>query len=347
MKREVNAAYFALIMAAIIVLAGGPINTAFGSSSYTFTKITAQDDLTNYGGAINDHDQIVGSYRDWDGAIWKVYGFLYSPSQGKLTTLDYPGAKWTAPSAINDNGQIIGGYLINWPFRSFVYSSGTFHSIDVPGARTTTVSGINNQGDIVGSYEDGNGKSHGFILRFILGQTVLLRTIDYPSAVETFAAHVNNQGDIVGYYVDKSNVYHGWITHHLSTEKFNTIDFPQAKYTAPSGINDKGQIIGQYSYNSTGFDHSCFMYSKGAFKPIKTAGDDGPSYCTSINNYGEVVGNYYKGDVSHGFLFAQGRFHTFHSYGNHVTTLYGINNHGDIAGVFDQTGFLATKNDES
>ena len=87
-----------------------------------------------------------------------------------MTTIDIPGALATAPSKINDRGQIVGIYSTNATntkdpdaiVHGFVLDHGTVTTIDVPGAALTQATGINNRGEVVGDYVDTAGVWHGY-----------------------------------------------------------------------------------------------------------------------------------------------------------------------------------------
>jgi uncharacterized membrane protein len=135
-----------------------------------------------------------------------AHGFLLS--EGKLTTIDVPGALETYAFKINRRGQTLGSYL-DPEGRShlFLLSEGEFTTIDFPGAVQTFIdagnAGLNSRGDIVGDYCDAapcrfdNGTGHGF-LRSRDGE---FATIDVPGAVGTSAYGINARGDIVGPYM--------------------------------------------------------------------------------------------------------------------------------------------------
>src|SRR5438445_2488087 len=70
-----------------------------------------------------------------------------------FSDVDYPGAAWTAPSKINDAGQIVGQYLDGSGIRhGFLLSGGAYTTIDCPSPYTSQSGafGINNLGQIVG-----------------------------------------------------------------------------------------------------------------------------------------------------------------------------------------------------
>jgi probable HAF family extracellular repeat protein len=154
---------------------------------------------------INDHGQIVGFH--FDVAAESTRGFLLGshddPSaEGVFTAIDVPGAIDTLPSAIDNRGQIVGGYSdAGGTAHGFVRDkSGTFRTIDHPDAASgpdvgTLPSGVNNRGQVVGQYVDADLRCHGFLL-----SRGALTTIDDPDALSTTgASDINDRSQIVGF----------------------------------------------------------------------------------------------------------------------------------------------------
>jgi probable HAF family extracellular repeat protein len=179
----------------------------FSDGTYTTIDPPAALSRTDATG-INNYGQIVGWY--FDETYGLVHGFLFS--DGTYTTIDYPGALWTMPQAINDSGQIVGGYYdTNGLTHGFLFSDGTYTTIDCPNASSvghygTAATGINDSGQIVGGYYDTNRLGHGFLF-----SDGTYTTIDYPTALSgTAAAGINDSGQIVGAYWDASG-QHGFV----------------------------------------------------------------------------------------------------------------------------------------
>jgi probable HAF family extracellular repeat protein len=284
------------------------------SKNYNFTFTSFDDpDATNgtfglginninrFGTLINESlqiGQIVGYYVDSSPA---AHGFLYQA--GIFSSIDYPGAKYTYASGINDNNQIVGIYVdTNLHDHGFLYqlaATPAFSSIDYPGAIKTEAHGINDNNQIVGCYEDSSGVNHGFLYQE--AATPPFRSIDYPGATNTVceflasgAYAVNGDGDIVGVYDDSSGVSHGFLYQKAATPPFSSIDYPGAKYTYANGINNNNQILGS---SAAGM----FLDQAGSFSTIP------PSFTSvmtpsGINDYSQIVGIYYDSKGYHGFL---------------------------------------------
>ncbi len=146
---------------------------------------------------INDAGVIVGGYCPNSpvcpqGAFNPTtHGFV--DDHGAFTTLDFPNAQATNPRAINDDGVIVGFYLINntGP-HAFVYEDGKFTNIDPPGAGDAEAEAVNNHGEVAGWFNDATG-SHGFIYR--RGK---FTQIDRPKTSATTVLGINDCGDLVG-----------------------------------------------------------------------------------------------------------------------------------------------------
>lgn len=234
------------------------------------------------------------------------------PVPGTFTTIDFPGAVDTVECCsailnINDEGQIVGGYMdASGTGHGFLLKGGTFTTIDFPGAVYTEALGINARGRIVGEYVDAtNLRSHGFLLT-----RRGFSTIDPPGAINTFINWINQQGDMVGGYMDTGGSFHGLL---VSRGAFTTIDFPGASNTFGLGINSKGEIVGGYIDSAVLNGHG-FLMSKGKFSTFDFPGANtqlsacgglggGVTYTDGINDEGAIVGGYCGADDHlHGFL---------------------------------------------
>jgi probable HAF family extracellular repeat protein/YD repeat-containing protein len=246
-------------------------------------------------GGLNNRGQIVGQYRDARGE----HGYLRD-AQGKLTTIDIPGALATAPVKINDRGQIVGIYSTNATntkdpdatIHGFVLHRGKVTTIDYPGAASTQAAGINNRGEVVGDYFDAAGTAHGF--RWYNGR---FTRIDVPGTF-TGVLDINDRGQIVGYHADNvAGPFHGFV---LDRGKFMSFDAPGVRYTYASGIDNRGRIVGFTGTDAAGTELHGFRVDKrgrGTFESIDFPG--APStIATDINDSGRIVGFYENPDAS-------------------------------------------------
>ncbi len=124
-------------------------------------------------------------------------------NNGTLTfnnTVNDPAAQnFTAPSGLNDSGEVVGNYLANGSLHGFIDSDGHYTTLDDSlGVNGTQAYGINNAGQIVGYYLDADSITHGFF--YSNGSYTTLN--DPLGADGTRAYGINNVGQIVGDYID-------------------------------------------------------------------------------------------------------------------------------------------------
>jgi probable HAF family extracellular repeat protein len=182
----------------------GPGGEAYLKNGNSFTSFDYPGATYTYAYGINNTGQIIGSYRaevtvgpntvqDFD------HGLLINGTT--VSSFDFPGARDTEGTGINDTGEVVGSYDTGTPgiFHGFLYEGNTFTAINVPGAKSTIVTGINNSGQILGDYRDSNDDNHGFLYD---GNTfTLLPNLQGPTGtVFAFYTGLNNEGQLVGYY---------------------------------------------------------------------------------------------------------------------------------------------------
>jgi hypothetical protein len=205
----------------------------------------------------------VGAF--FDPSTFFVQGYLRS-TDGTYSIIDDPiNPNNSGPSAINDAGQMVGGYgdLVNPAFsHGFLRDTGgNFTTIDDPnmavnsfGEEYTGLSDINNLGQIVGSYSDAAG-SHGFLR----SPTGVFTTIDDPDGNPgtTSVSGINTLGVMVGTFSDSSGV-HSFVR-SADGSTYMTIDDPSGFDTSIFGINDSGEIVGWYLTSLTSGQMSGFI----------------------------------------------------------------------------------------
>jgi probable HAF family extracellular repeat protein len=276
-------------------------------------------------------------------------GAAQAPSY-TFTTIDVPGATFTAARSINDASQIVGSFTDSAGTHGFVLSGGSFTTIDVQGASSTHGGKINTRGQIVGRFTDSAG-THGFVLS---GGN--FTTIDVPGATAsfgTFASGVNDADQIVGDFFVATGQQHGFLD---IGGTFTTIDVPGVLHSpAALDINNASRIVGYYDMKIG------FLDAGGSFTTIDVPGSQS-TYPFGINNNVPVQIVGWFGDTglgqectdrnrkpAHGFLDSGGSFTTIDVPGATQTCAYGINDLGQIVGSFTDSagthGFLASPDD--
>lgn len=225
-----------------------------------------------------------------DGITVGLFGFASFENQSftfqssKYEVFSVPGAATTLAMAINDNGQIAGGYVAGSPpvAHCFIDKAGSFTTIDYPGSGGTLCIDINLAGHVAGVYYDAADNPHGFTYD---GST--FTPIDFPGGSQTIANGINSAGEVVGSFVDAANVGHGFT---YIEGVYATLDPPGSTYTAAFGINDPGVISGVY--NDSDFVTHGFLYSEGTFTTVDVQGASGTSL-NHVNNKNQFAGSFY------------------------------------------------------
>ena len=277
-----------------------------------------------------------------------IPGFLLD--RGRITKFDAPQASGeTAPSSINNHGQIVGAYVdADVTYHGFLRDkAGRFTTIDIPGAKGTSLYRINDRGQLVGRYsqthaniQDPNAIQRGFLLDH--GK---LTRIDVPGAAETQAVGINNRGQIVGEYQQPTGVFHGFLWHK---GRFTTIDKPGAATTSLIDINDRGQILGAYA-GDDGVLHN-FLLDRGRYTSFDAPGVP-VTWARDLNNRGQVAGFTLAPTEedplagARGFVLAKGvkgPFTPIDVPGAPRNVVFGLNDRGAIAGAYENTAAQPT-----
>jgi hypothetical protein len=112
----------------------------------TISDITLNGDAQIEINSINKWGTIVGAY---SGAAlgfkrWRHGGFI---------NLGFPGSGMTVPLSINDNGTVVGYYVVGSGPRTdgFIYDKGQWATLNLPNVLSTALVGITNAGVIIGT----------------------------------------------------------------------------------------------------------------------------------------------------------------------------------------------------
>lgn len=275
------------------------------------------------------------------------------------SSLDFPGATFTAASGINAEGEVVGTYVdAAGKAHGFLLQGWRWTSIDYPGALSTSLRGINERGDIVGTHTDTaglpGGGSNGFLL-----QRGVFTDINYPGHLNTIPVRVTDEGQVVGCYHDADTMgsMHGFI---FSDGQYSALDGSYTGIDVPASMNngetpDGSAIAGLYTDMMTGKGRA-YLASGGVFAPF-----DFPfSTATALwdmNGSGEVVGSYTDAaKKGHGFLLnlndslaafkanpQEGLtgpfgFESIDYPGATTTNAYGVSPRGDVVGSYVDAG---------
>lgn len=218
-----------------------------------------------------------------------------------------------------------------------------FSTIDVPNAVFTSAQGIGPGGDVVGIFVDGNGATHGFLLR-----NGVFTTIDYPGAAGTEARGIGPGGEIVGDYSMAGEAAvnaHGYL--RTTDGQFQPVDDPPHINTVAQRVLPDGTILGCRHDNDTMGSMKGVVFSAGGPQEI-------PQFASMINggtpNGQRLVGLYTNTTLSRreGFVLEDGVFTPFVVPGSSLTAAWDVNALGEIVGVYRTStahGFLKRGDD--
>ena len=116
---------------------------------------------------------------------------------------------------------------------------------------------------------------------------------------------------------------------------YTKVNVPGSVFTEASAINNAGQVAGTYQ-DTTGRTHG-FLYNGTTYTNIDYPGSN-YNYVFGINAAGQLVGGYSVSNPFgpyHGFIYHNGVFTEF-DYPNRETDGRGINNLGQIVGIYNQ-----------
>src|SRR5205807_867151 len=199
--------------------------------------------------------------------------FTYAP-------INVPGATSTEARGINNNGEIVGFYVI----AACVEQR---QSMEVPTCPT-----------------------HGF--KLVNGRYIELMV---PTSFRTAIMGVNDYGDLVGFYVTteltcSSPVYHGFIWYHTNTVR--KLDYPgtdvcptssSAAITVPFGINKAGIVVGGVwgeGGTNGSFPGGGWVWVNGTFSVMNPTSPNPAGPCcwsvTGISNNGVLSGLLFQAD---------------------------------------------------
>ena len=239
--------------------------------------------------SVNAQGQVAGNYMGFDGI---GRGFIYSG--GSYTTIDPAGNLQVNEIAINDAGEVAGGYVKDLgngdgtgQRLGFLYDNGSYTILDVPGSTSTDAVAINAAGEVIGFYTDADFNQHGFI--YSNGNYT---TLDVPGSTLTQPESINTQGQTFGYFYDGGGE-HGFV---YSNGSFTILDAPGGSFTSADWINDAGEVVGSY-YDDAG-QHS-FTWINGNYTIVDAVGSS-ETVLLSVNGTGEGAGYAEVGPHVHG-----------------------------------------------
>ena len=152
-----------------------------------------------------------------------LFTFFPSLAGGVYTPIQVSGASNTFPEGINNNGEVVGFYLLSSNSHvgyGFTLSSGTYTTdIVVPGAISTCLTGINDSGELAGFYcapaSGTNCLENSVGALGFVGSNGAYSTVTIPGFTSVFVYTISNAGVIAGEvdtnYVAADDIREGFI----------------------------------------------------------------------------------------------------------------------------------------
>jgi probable HAF family extracellular repeat protein len=284
---------FLMILGAVLLFVGA----IHADPPFHFTSIDYPGAVLTNAQGINPGGDIVGTYVDTSG---NQHGFLLS--NGKFTSLDYPGGPGTSTFArgISADGDIVGSYSTppGTPpnIHGFLLSQGNYSEVQFPGHLGTIAQRILPNGDILGCLHDTDLMStmYGF-MRTAAGYA----SLNVQASMNNGSTPDGNH--IVGLYTDMmTGLTHGYM---IDYGAFTPFDVPGSNVTNAWDISPAGDIVGAFR-DTSGKVHGFLRSSAGDYSTINFPGAT-LTRAFGINPGGEVVGAYVdSAGVTHGFLLA-------------------------------------------
>jgi hypothetical protein len=207
-------------------------------------------------------------------------GFLLTAA-GSLANITPPGTVYGTPSAINEQGGIVGtayGTLSYSLFQDNIYVYGGFTAALL----NQDVTGVNRSFDIVGNFTSGDDETAVYALIEGSYNTLLPTKCTY-----THDPSINDSAVVAGNCVTSANAS---LVFTWKRGKYTYYTPPSSMtYVQATGISKNGEIAGWF-IDSSGFDHG-FVLSGGVFTQVDVPGGTN-TQIMGINKSGKLVGVY-------------------------------------------------------
>ncbi len=292
------------------------------------------------------------------GLIFNGPGYADGPGRRyRLTRYDVPHTTGTNTSLFDlaKGGQVVIGTYFTHRQNAFSASqeNGTFTPYDVDGSFVNFVIAVSDVA-LVGSADLPEGNRVGTIwprepASALWKQAPLPASTQKPIRIDmdnyksTALLGLNNHGHVVGAVQRADFTFRGF---SLTEGKVVFFDYPNANSTRAEGIRHDGTIVGTYTRDNV--NHGFILTPHGQFQPF-----DVPQACETFlfdtNDVGDLAGAYVDcaSRQMRGYVLTNEKqllVVTFPGAGTIATEVHGLDEHGNIAGRFDDAtgrhGFL-------
>lgn len=247
-----------------------------------------------------------------------------------VTDLGTLGGAFSAATAINNRGQVVGRSTLNGETitRAFLWEDGVITDLGTLGGTFTTANAINNRGQAIGASEITANAARHAVLFDRNGITDLGAL---PASLLGTAFGINNRGDIFGGSnpVGRSGPFHAVQYKDGGVIDLGTLGGPSS---FAAGVNKRGRAVGRADL--PGGSSRAVIFSDGVITDLGTLPGGTSSAGRAINSRGEVacLANTAAGDF-HACLWRDGLMRDLGTLGGTFSDSGGINNRAQIVGT--------------
>ena len=198
---------------------------------------------------INDQGHVVGRFGIFG---LSVRAFLYS--DGSMKEIRAPASVNNVASGINNNGQVVGGSLIDAgapAWRAFIYSDNApLRILPTLGSDDCSARGVNDYGQVIGDLFNSAGKQRAFIY-----SDGVMQDLGTLGGNRTHAYGINNNGYVVGQSEDGRGSFEPFLYSNGLMRNLNNLIKTDSGWQLfiATAINNKGQIVGRGYEKSSQF----------------------------------------------------------------------------------------------
>jgi hypothetical protein len=302
------AATGALALTAALTVAHSASASANTADGYQFSTHDSNRDVTfNQLLGINNEGVIAGYFGSGAKGHPNQGYQLFAPyGQGNYESENFPGAKQTQVTGLNDNGITVGFWsnqnkasMVNDNF-GFYEVGGQFYAVNFPTTNNASpqvdqLLGVNDHDVAVGFYANAQGNNRGYtynINTHVFTRVLVPGAPSGKAGPSLTAAAINDYGDVAGFYAKTSSQTDAFILY--GNGKFVTLAVPGATMTQAFGINDHDEVVGAYTIGSgsSAVTHGFTWRPGHGFTTVDDPHGMGATTINGVNNAGDLVGFY-------------------------------------------------------